>query len=149
MTLRLATVDFCKKMLDFLYFFARKVDSKLRTTSHIVDCKYVGEPSCIVFTLIQHSHYSFWSGQSWHLFLACPFFGKIACESLPLSSHKKRSRTNFWNTKTDPKPPSQDLSIDICFDSIGRGRLKPPQGGGDPHPKKFEVQLYSSTWHHE
>ena len=37
---------------------------------------------------------------------------------------------NFWYTKTDPKSSFRDLSIDIKFVAIGRGHLRPPQGGG-------------------
>ena len=126
---------FLIKMLELRDFFEKKIDSRVWTKSYIFHYIYIGEPICMTITFILQSYYSFLRGQSWCFSISSPFLEKNEREPITLSSHRNWWRTNLRYTKTDPESSSRDLSIDIKFDIIGRGHLKPPLRGGVPVPK--------------
>ena len=39
-------------------------------------------------------------------------------DGITLTLHKKRQKSNFWDTKTDSKSPTHELSIDILLEKI-------------------------------
>ncbi len=63
-------------------------------------------------------------GHQWADF--CLIFLSTVRNGLTLRFHKKRQKSNFWDTKTDSKSPTHELSIDILLEKIWGGHPKPP-----------------------